>query len=106
MQLGKYFGTISPICRANRTHCTWKVDLPMIGPLANLGLALRVAQDCAGGVGRMVIKGGVTAFGECQNGAVVMQQATLLRSAVPGAGLERVIYRTPVMTRPRSIPVA
>jgi len=36
----------------------WKVDLLMIGPLTNLALALRVAPDCAAGVGRLVIMGG------------------------------------------------
>ncbi|MFN4100205.1 MAG: nucleoside hydrolase [Pararhodobacter sp.] len=36
----------------------WKVDLLMIGPLTNLALALRVAPDCAAGVGRLIIMGG------------------------------------------------
>lgn len=36
----------------------WKVDLLMIGPLTNLALALRLAPESAGGVGRLVIMGG------------------------------------------------
>lgn len=36
----------------------WKVDLLMIGPLTNLALALRLAPECAAGVGRLVIMGG------------------------------------------------
>lgn len=36
----------------------WSVDLLMIGPLTNLALALRMAPDCAAGLGRLVIMGG------------------------------------------------
>lgn len=35
-----------------------RTDLLMIGPLTNLALALRLAPDCAAGVGRLVIMGG------------------------------------------------
>ena len=35
-----------------------KVDLLMIGPLTNLAMALRLAPDCAAGVGQVTIMGG------------------------------------------------
>lgn len=35
-----------------------KVDLLLIGPLTNLGLALRIAPDCAAGIGQVTIMGG------------------------------------------------
>ncbi|WP_341862150.1 nucleoside hydrolase [Gymnodinialimonas sp. 57CJ19] len=35
-----------------------KVDLLLIGPLTNLGLALRTAPDCAAGIGQVTIMGG------------------------------------------------
>ena len=34
------------------------VDVLMIGPLTNLALALRVAPDCIGGIGRLTLMGG------------------------------------------------
>lgn len=35
-----------------------KVDLLLIGPLTNLGLALRIAPDCVAGIGQVTIMGG------------------------------------------------
>ncbi len=46
------------VARLRRAAAGERVDVLAIGPLTNLALALRLAPDCAGGIGALTIMGG------------------------------------------------